>query len=204
MFFYSGFYNVKRVGLLTFLMTQSMFAQVLASDVAAQSPGGEQQRAFQLPGWPERRMVEHQERVPPPPPGPYMSTALSGSSVKGFSFVPVNKPAIKLASPDSRMQAFSPDIPWQSNSNSPGRWKPENGYSYVKPPVERQSYPVMTYNMPPNYNYGYRAPVMNRPDTARPNAYVPNAHPQNGGYTRSRTVMNNSAMQSRQTARRAP
>ena len=184
MFFYSGFDNVKKVAFLTLLMSQSMFVQAQASDdVVTEGSSSEQQRTFQFPGWPERRKVAHKERIPPAPPGPYMSSALSGTSFNGPSFAPVDKPAVKLDSPRSPMRAFSPDISWPGNSKTPDRWKPENGYNYVKPAVKRQSYPAMSYNMPPNYNYGYRAPVMNWPGAARPNAY---ALPQNGGYVRSR------------------
>ncbi|NOQ88268.1 MAG: hypothetical protein GQ550_05030, partial [Gammaproteobacteria bacterium] len=100
----------------------------------------------------------------------------------------------------------SPDIPWHSNSKSPDRWKPENGYHYVEPPVKKQPYPDMSYNMPANYNYGYSAPVMNWPGVARSNSYAPvytpNNRPQNGGYVRRRPAMNHSAMQSRQPAKR--
>ncbi len=191
MFIYHGFDNVKKVALLTVLLTQPMLVQAQAPEVAAEGSSSEQQRTYYLPRWPEQRKVL-KERVPPPPPGPYMSSALSGSSVDGLSFASANKPAVKFESPGSPMEAFSPDIPWHSNSKSPSRWKPENGYSYVKPPVQKQPYPTLPYNMPPNYNYGYSAPVMNWPGTARPNAYA-----------RSRPVVNNSAMQSRQPARRA-
>jgi hypothetical protein len=146
------------------ILAQPMFIQAQeASDAAAEGSSSERQRTFQFPGWAEPRKVVRKERIPPAPPGPYMSSALSGSSVDGPSFSPANKPAIKFGPPDLPMQAFYPDTPWPSNSTSPDRWKPEKGYNYVKPPVKRQPYPAMPYNMPPNYNYGYRAPVMNWP-----------------------------------------
>lgn len=196
MFEYSSSYKVKRVCLLILLMTQSMFVQVSASDVAVKDSNSDQQRTFQFPGWSERRVSVQKERVPPPPPGPYMSIALSGSSIDGASFSPDNKPAVKLGSP---IDAFSPDIPWPSNITSPERWKPGTGYNYVEPAAKSQPYRGMPYNMPPNYNYGDRAPIMNWPDTVRDNAYAPNGYPQSGGYARSRRpVMNNSAMQYRQ------
>ncbi len=194
MYFYHGFDHVKKVALFILLLTQSMLVQAQAPEIAAEGSSSERQRTYYLTRWPEQRKVPvTKERVPPPPPGPYMSSALSGSSVNGFSFAPANKPAVKFASPGSPMGAFSPDTPWRSNSKLPSRWEPENGYSYVKPPVKKQSYPRLPYNMPPNYNYGYRAPVMNWPGTARPNTYA-----------RSRPVVNSSAMQFRQPANRAP
>jgi len=167
MFIYHGFDNAKKVALLTILLTQSMLVQAQAPEpeVAAEGSSSEQQRTYYLPRWPEQRKVL-KERVPPPPPGPYMSSALSGSSVNGFFFTPANKPAVKFESPGSPKEAFSTDISWHSNSKSPSRWKPENGYSYVKPPVKKQSYPTLPYNMPPYYNYGNRAPVMNWPGSS--------------------------------------
>ena len=204
MFFNYDFVSVRKVGLITLLLAQPMFIQAQeASGVAAEGSSSEQQRTFQFPGWPAPRKVVRKERIPPAPPGPYMSSALSGSSVNGPSFEPVSKPAVRVDSPRLPAQAFSPDMPWYGSSKSPDRWRPQNGYSYVKPPVKRQHYPAMPYNMPPNYNYGNRAPVMNWPGAARPNAYNSNGYPQNGGYARSHPGMNYSAMQSRQPARQA-
>ena len=204
MFFNSGFNNVKRAGLFFFLLTQSMVVQAQASDgpeaaadPTAASGSEEQQRRFSLPRWPERQQI-NREVIPPAPPGPYMSSALSGSSINGASFAADNKPAIKLEPSSLPMDAFDPDIPWPSNSQTPDRWVPENGYNYVKPAAKKQPYRAMPYNMPPNYNYGYRAPVMSwpgsssqampfrqpsagmnpdRPGATRPSAYAPNSHP---------------------------
>lgn len=209
MFFNSGFDKVKKAGLLFFLLTQAMVVPVQASDAPEAAAGStvasgseEQQREFSFPRWPERQQV-NREVIPPAPPGPYMSSALSGSSINGASFAADNKPAIKPESSSLPMEAFGPDIPWPSKSKTPDRWEPENGYNYVKPAVNTQPYTAMPYNMPPNYNYGYRAPVMNwpgpssqampfrqpsagtnpgrsgavRPSVARPGAYAPNSHP---------------------------
>ncbi len=203
MFFNSGFDNVKRAGWLFFLLTQAMVVQAQASDApeaAADSTvatGSEEQQRFSFPRWPERHQV-NREVIPPAPPGPYMSSALSGSSFKGDFFAADNKPAIKLEPSSLPMDAFGPDIPWPSNSQTPDRWEPESGYNYVKPVVNKQPYTAMPYYMPPNYNYGYRAPVMSWPGSgsqampfrqpsagmnpdgsgaARPGAYAPNSHP---------------------------
>lgn len=209
MFFNRGIDNVKRTGLLFFLLTQFMVVQAQASDApeaaadsTAASGSEEQQRGFSLPRWPERQQV-NREVIPPAPPGPYMSTALSGSSINGASFADDSKPAIQLESPSLPMNAFGPDIPWPSNSQMPDRWEPESGYNYVKPAAKTQPYRAMPYNMPPNYNYGYRAPLMSWPGSSsqampfrrssagmnpdrsgatgtspvRPRAYAPNNHP---------------------------
>ncbi|MEA2079713.1 MAG: hypothetical protein U9P00_07625 [Pseudomonadota bacterium] len=174
MFFNSGFGNVKKAGLLFFLVTQSMVLQAQAADAPEAAAGStvasgseEQQRRFSFPRWPESQQVDR-ERIPPAPPGPYMSSALSGYPGNGTSFAADNKPAIKFEPSSLPMDAFGPDISWPSNSKTPDRWEPENGYNYVKPAVKKQPYTVMPYNRPPNYNYGYRAPVMNWPGSSSP------------------------------------
>ena len=191
MFFNSGFDNVKKAGLLFFLLTQSMVVQAQASDApeaaaesaVASGSSGEQQRKFSFPRWPERPQV-NRERIPPAPPGPYMSSALSDFSVEGSAFVrATSKPAIKTDSFDMPpMEAFSPDIPWPGNIESPQRWEPENGYQYVKPRVKNKSYPVVQNRMPgrmrvPDMNWpSSRLPSMgNTPNGAYPHApnYAP-------------------------------
>ena len=165
MFFNSGFDNAKTAGLLFFLVTQSMVLQAQAADapeaavdstVAAGSE--EPQRRFSFPRWPERKQV-NRELIPPAPPGPYMSSALSGSSFNRDFFAADNKSATKFEPSSLPMDAFGPDIPWPSHSQTPDRWQPESGYHYVKPAVKKQPYTALPYNRPPNYNYGYRAPV---------------------------------------------
>jgi hypothetical protein len=164
MFFNNRFGNVKKVCLSTILLTQSMVLQaaqpeaVTAEAVAAAEPGGQpQQRAYFYPRWPKQQR-ERVERVPPPPPGPYMSSALTGSSVMGPSFA-TDKPAIKMESSSVSREVFRPDIAWPSrgNANSPDRWEPDAGYSYVDPQANKQ---------PSSYNYGYRYPYMNWPGSS--------------------------------------
>ncbi len=234
MFFNSGFDNVKKAGLLFFLLTQFMVVQVQAADapeavaeLAAASGSEEQQRKFSFPRWPERRQV-NRVIIPPAPPGPYMSSALSNFSVEGPAFAgDTNKPAIKMGSSDVPMEAFSPDTPWPNTIISPQRWKPENGYRFVEPGVKKQSYPVMLFNGPSNYNNGYnRRPVMSGPglhaspymrSSAEPSTGVNQARsysrrpyalsPNNGSGNspdRSNAVMNNSENQSRHPAYRTP
>ncbi len=158
----------KRVCFLALLMTFStnMQAQSLqastsgteaapANSAAANGP----QNAHYFPRWPERRH-EKIERLPPPPPGPYMSSAfaLDGSADSNSPFSRDQSPA-KLSTRSSVSKStFGPDTPWPSNSPSPHRWKPESGYHYVPPQVNNQVYPAI----PSNYQYGYRYPVMSR------------------------------------------
>lgn len=234
MFFNSGFDDVKKAGLLFFLLTPFMVVQVQASDApeaadepAVDSGSEEQQRKFSFPRWPERQQV-NREVIPPAPPGPYMSSALSNFSVEGPAFArDINKPAIKMSSSDVPMEAFSPDTPWPSNIESPQQWKPENGYRFVEPVVRKKSYPVMLYDRPSKYNNGYnRRPVMSgrglhaspyMRSSAEPSTGVNQARsysrrpyalsPNNGSGRspdRSNAAMNNSENQSRHPAYRAP
>lgn len=164
----SNFDAVKKASLSVLLLTQSLFVYAQQSEAPANEPGdpqaagAERQQAFSFPGWPDRGNMK-QERIPPPPPGPYMSSALSGSSVEGLSFAREHRAARRPEPPRVRkpMEKFSPDISWPSsnNSRSPDRWKPETGYSYVKPDVTNQPSPVM----PANNYYGYRYPAQNWP-----------------------------------------
>ena len=184
------------------------------------------QRSYYLPRWPEQRKQQG-DVLPPPPPGPYMSTALTGSSTKWSSSAPAN-PVLSMESSSLPKEAFSPDIPWPSTASSPDRWQPENGYSYVTPPV-KQPHSAPSYSRPTNYSY--RAPVMNWPgfnsnamplrgsssrmypggrdgsartQATRPNVYAPMGRPQNRDYGRRRPPVNNVAMPPRQPANRAP
>lgn len=107
-----------------------------------------QQQVYKFPRWPQRQQKTRQ-RIPPPPPGPYMSTALSDHSVTGPSFgrdvnrSEANNPAFNFDPSGMPMSAFSPDRPWPDNlrsneTSSPNRWMPEKGYQYVKPAVKQR------------------------------------------------------------------
>lgn len=158
-----------KASLLFILLMPLVVLQAQASDVAenpAEAGTGSgsddaQQAAFSFPRWPESPRF-NRDRVPLPPPGPYMSSALSEFSFEGPSFASnVSESTDDFASTESSMEAFSPDIPWPSNVDSPVRWEPENGYRFVEPPAKKESYQGMLYYVPPHYNYGYRgAPAM--------------------------------------------
>lgn len=165
MFFYDGLDIAKKTCVFTLLLTQAMVIQAQpagATDPATGAQGQEaaadsgrsQPRSYYFPRWPEKRSAPR-ERVPPPPPGPYMSSALTGNSLDTPSFFEPKKPEVKFESSSAPVATFSPDTPWPSTSESPQRWEPENGYNYVKPQAIQQRYPVRS----PYYNYGY--PVMN-------------------------------------------
>jgi len=173
MFIYSSFDRVKKACLFTLLLTQPMVIQAQpantsspAAEAQAQettaASGGAPQRAYSFPRWPEKSKVQ-QKRVPPPPPGPYMSTALTGPSLDSPSFTRSVRPEMKLESSSVPIEKFSPDTAWPSSSNAstPGRWKPESGYNYVNPQVKKQP-----YHAQPNYGYGSRYPSMNWPGSS--------------------------------------
>ena len=112
------------------------------SRAAVQRPvtGAGNNASFGFPKWPQRQQAGR-EMIPPPPPGPYMSSALSDYSVKAPSFGrSINKPVHRYDPSIVPMDMFSPDIPWPDNlrqakhkhkHQSPNRWMPENGYHYV-------------------------------------------------------------------------
>jgi len=184
MFVYREFYNAGKLVLLTLLLAQPVFVQAQASENVAGDTAVKQdasserpQRSYYLPRWPERHKQQN-DVLPPPPPGPYMSTALTGSPAKWSSSAPGSS-TVRMEPPSLPMQAFSPDTPWPSNSTSPDRWKPANGYSYVKPPV-KSFHRASPRSMPTNYSY--RAPTMNWPGNW--SGFNSNAMPLRGPSTR--------------------
>jgi len=165
MFFIDRLSSTSSISLLASLMIFSFNVQAQATESipeAASEPTAKEgkQSVYHFPQWPSRKQVKR-ERVPPPPPGPYMSTALSGKSIKPPSFSNrVNKPKVTFDSSDVSMDTFSPDVPWPTNLRpSPSRWMPENGYQYVQPPANNNRQQAV----PTNNQYGYRpqGPQMN-------------------------------------------
>lgn len=203
MYLLNGFDCFKKVCFLTLLMTfstnmqaESLQASTSGTKAAPTDPAAanESQNAYYFPRWPERRH-EKRERLPPPPPGPYMSSALAldGSAVSNSPFSRDQSPAKVSTQSSVSKSTFGPDTPWPSNSHSPHRWKPESGYHYVPPKVNNQVYPAI----PSNYQYGYRYPVMSRsaPVTQR----VPGSGGQyDNAYRYQRQAGSNTVMQPRQ------
>jgi hypothetical protein len=176
MFINQKFYRAKNGYVFALLLTHSVVIQAQETDVPAAAAGtgaqtqemavsdNGQQRGYFFPRWPERHEARR-ERIPPPPPGPYMSSALTGNSIEEPSFAQQNRHEMKFESSSSQAETFSPDAPWPSNFDSPHRWEPEDGYRYVKPQSEQRPYSVRS----PYYTY----PVRNWP-AANP-APMPNA-----------------------------
>jgi hypothetical protein len=96
--------------------------------------------AYQYPHWPKRQ-YQQREMVPPPPPGPYMSTALSDYSVKGPAFSRYQSardddrdaarrmPGIEMYSPDREWPELRPGNDWRPKNH----WEPKDGYHF--PPL---------------------------------------------------------------------
>lgn len=169
-------------------------------------------QSYKYPRWPIRRMAAR-EVIPPPPPGPYMSSALSGFTVKGLSFSrdssfdrdadsdfdstsdEVNDSEFILDSSGTEMGRFSPDIPWPKNLKSkntrlPNRWMPDSGYRYVNP-REQQKTGTQLQNRHPFMgdfvdDYGYRMPGDMFPKSRFPK----NRLPESGVLRPYRPIMN--------------
>jgi len=195
-----NFFAFKQVNLFVLLLAQSVVVQAAATGLTAEaaddsttaepvvvSDNAEQSTSElstqRYPRWPERKQV-HRDMVPPPPPGPYMSSALSDFSVKGQTFRSTPDRETMRASTANldpyniSMDAFSPDRPWpkslrgNTNKPAPGRWKPDNGYQYVTPSSNAVSPGRISnknaYRGSQN-NYGYNSgPGFTMPGFSRP------------------------------------
>ena len=193
MFHCASIEQVAKIAMVFALLMFSALSQAESSDSAGVSGSAEktesglkvaaddQPRDFKFPAWPERQQ-SNRSVIPPPPPGPYMSSALSDFSVSAPAFggnhdsYEMNKPVFQSNPSDIPMQTFSPDRPWMDHAYrkhkynvecppacSPQRWMPENGYQYA-PLVKKRSYPVMQNRMPVQPNM----PDMNRSGSRLP------------------------------------
>jgi hypothetical protein len=108
--------------------------------------------------WPERKRAAR-STVPPPPPGPYMSTALSEHTVAGPAFKKdSDKPKSESTAQDESLNRFSPDRPWPSNLRPAKRWQPESGYQYHSSQHENPSYMRPMNNRNAAAGMGYPSP----------------------------------------------
>lgn len=168
---------VKKMCFLVLLLALSTGAQAEQSP-PLNGPGSQEvqpglsahhERQHYFPRWPERK-TEHREIVPPPPPGPYMSTALTLTSPdtgkSPFTRERGTDRAPARHGSDVAMSMFSPDIPWPSTSDSPNRWEPEAGYHYVQPQANARDNTqdrARTYHAAPaRYQNGYMRQAANR------------------------------------------
>ena len=100
--------------------------EAVAAENQASSEDGGLQPAY--PAWPERQTRKND--VPPPPPGPYMSTALTYAG-QGFSCCPGSE----TGGDGEQKIVHSPffkGMPWPEKQRPPQRWLPEGGeYTYA-------------------------------------------------------------------------
>lgn len=169
MSFYLSSDSIKKTGLILFMFTYSLISyaesidtNAAISEVTAESVNERYQSEHNFPRWPERQQIERVS-VPPPPPGPYMSLGLSDAAISESPFSSdFKKSEIEPDPAKLPVDTFSPDVPWPKQLRPTKRWMPDNGYNYVKPQVKKKLDPVMSNNLPSNYNYGYqRRPDMN-------------------------------------------
>lgn len=214
---YMNFGTVKTSALLMVLFLPSTMS--LAKETASISTGAEpaaeernkpvEQTTYNFPRWPEPRQVQR-EIIPPPPPGPYMSLALSNFSSIEPAFGNEAKEANDAADPSVVMDAFSPDRPWPKVLRPVKRWMPEDGYHYVNSQASKKSYPTAQNEPSANYNYGYRpAPGMNWSGSnwmpaMNAGAATPYAYPPNYAPAYNYPVTNNPGVQSGYQPYRAP
>lgn len=139
---------------------------------------------YQAWAWPVAHVKK--EGVPPPPPGPYISSALSEMNQPFSSNTTRNSQSMAgTGSQHSPSPLLRPDMPWPVKRFPPKMWRPEGGANYApdvmlappvlnRPPfVNRMPAPPMRYSRPyypPYTNYpghfvpsGMYGPYMNRP-----------------------------------------
>jgi len=208
MFFINRLSRPSSIGILVSSLTFPFMvqAQVSAPDAASEQKASEKKKpVYHFPQWPNRKQVKR-EMVPPPPPGPYMSTALSGRSFKAPSFSnQTNKPNMTFDSSNVSLDTFSPDVLWPTNIEPPSRWMPENGYRFVQPQAANNSQQAA----PGNNQYGYRpqGPQMNWSDNQYrgnngPANWMPSmGYPANRGQYRPYPGNANDSMSNRSPAR---
>lgn len=157
-----SFKQLNKTGFVVFLLIQSAALHAEEKQNAMNSP--------QRPG----NMPMAKEIIPPPPPGPYMSLALSEARQHTFKRS-VDEPANGFETSDASMETFSPDVPWPDNIRETNPWMPENGYRFVQPPAMHNMNRAQPYAAPSN-NYGYGWPNRNNMGSQRgPAGNVPNA-----------------------------
>ncbi len=150
---------------------------------------------YKYPRWPTRMMAKR-DRIPPPPPGPYMSSALSGFTVEGLSFGgesdfgndfnsdfnsiagETNDTKSMFDSSSAAIDQFSPDKPWpkdlqSKNPRLPNRWMPDSGYRYVNPGEKQKTTTELHNRIPFMGDDGYKMPGAVFPKNRLPESRFP-------------------------------
>ena len=116
--------------------------------------------------WPGPGAAERQDIVPPPPPGPYMSSALSGLN-KGFSGESTSNTDAKAASAQ-QSPLMRPNTPWPVTGEQPKIWSPEKGVAFA--PENNQPAAINQMQAPRMHHRANDFAHMNRPPQ---NNFVP-------------------------------
>jgi hypothetical protein len=141
----------------------ALIVLVMNLPAAAEETSAEQQavadgsQVTQFPPWPETQASPiPEDDFVPPPPGPYMSNALSAVA-NGFD----GGSAPQLTPNDSGF--FKPDMPWPERrfAPNPERWMPKDGYHYAPPDAAVKS-PLARHRAQP-YGYPGGAPQYMQP-----------------------------------------
>ena len=121
------------------------------------------------PEWPER--FRHEDTMPPPPPGPYMSSALSRMD----AFPSGGRMRDEFRESMSESPFFRPEMPWPEGRDRPQRWMPEEGeYNFAPDGLEEELEAKMRTHEPPpapawRQTYPQRPPMQRPP--IRPGYY---------------------------------
>jgi len=176
-FFYSAFLIIS--GLLmasgSHAQEQAQADSVVANklqqtaDVSTETRGKHNGTQPVFPQWPESsRMHQDDSDLPPPPPlGPYMSSALNAMGGADLASTKPDSPIDDVPS-----AKFSPDMPWPGDEVNTTRWRAPEGYRYAPavpagssflPPSFSQPYgrAVNPFRLPAQY--GYRQNVQHVP-----------------------------------------
>ncbi|PCI07381.1 MAG: hypothetical protein COB77_04805 [Gammaproteobacteria bacterium] len=137
-----SFMKIKRINrvvtIVLLIMVSSLYAQTPGHSYAENASGVIGQQPNQQP-----MAVNHSGReiVPPPPPGPYVSSAMRDSSTitpamyRNPAWQVLRQPAFGFPPPTMTMDRFSPDRAWPEDLSlervSPSnQWQPERAYHY--------------------------------------------------------------------------
>jgi hypothetical protein len=129
--------------LLSLTLGSAMLLNVHAEE--ATKPATDQKSGMHYPTWPEHAIPGSEAGdFVPPPPGPYMSTALTGIENGFGDDESSDNPHAFEPSP-----YFKPDMPWPRHNHlaQPERWLPEGGYQYA-PPESTSSTPLVKHLRP--------------------------------------------------------
>ena len=144
------------------LLSGGVYAESVMPDAEA-SDSRQAQLPPAYPEWPER--FRQADTMPPPPPGPYMSSALSQID----TFPSGGRARGEYREGRSESPFFRPEMPWPEGRDRPQRWMPEEGeYNFAPEGLEEKLEAQMrARDVPPapawRQQYPQRPPVQRPP-----------------------------------------